>query len=183
MSISYTATLDKVFEQFLRSVDLLLANELALPTLILVYAMIDTLGWVDRPEAKDSSDRHDFMAWVNSFLLPSPGLSPTAEDLYAARCAILHSHSFESSMTKTGRARQIVYSYGKADHRVLEVLIANKAATNVAPKIESLIGALDAGFRKFKEALAVDSVRAQRVNDRAAKKFFAFIPTPISGGE
>jgi hypothetical protein len=178
MTISYTPTLDKAFEQIRQGVDMLLANELSLPALILVYAMIDTLGWVNRPAAKDSSDRHDFMAWVNAYLLPAAGISATAEDLYAARCAVVHSHSFESTMSKAGKARQIQYSFGKADHRILEQLFATHAATDVAVKIETLIAALDAAFQKFKKALAADPAHAQRVNERAAKKFFALIPTP-----
>jgi hypothetical protein len=179
MASSYTPTLDKVFAQTREAADMLLERGLPLPTLILIYAMIDTLGWVDRPATKDSSDRHDFMAWVNTFLLPAPGLS-TAEDLYAARCGVLHSHSFESTMSKAGKAKRILYSHGKADHRILEKLAANHSATDVALKIEALIAALDAGFAKFKAAVAADPSRAQLVDDRAAQKFFAFIPTPRS---
>lgn len=177
---SNTPTLDRVFQQIRESADMLLANELSLPTLILIYSIIDTLGWVNRPAAKDSSDRHDFMAWVNDFLLPASGISATAEDLYAARCGVVHSHSFESTMSRMGKARRILYSYGRADHRILEQLAANHAATDVALKIETLIAALDAGFAKFKAALATNPAHAQLVDERAAKKFFAFVPTPKS---
>lgn len=178
MTDPYAPTLDQVFKQFREAADLLLAKDLPLPALILVYAMIDTLGWVNRPEAKDSSDRHDFMAWVNAFLLPAPGINATAEDLYAARCAVVHAHSFESTMSKAGKARQILYSHGKADHRILEQVAANHAATDVAVKIETLIAALNSAFEKFKTALSANPAHAQLVNERATKKFFAFVPTP-----
>jgi hypothetical protein len=157
---------------------MLLAKDLSLPTLILVYALIDTLGWINRFEAKDSSDRHDFMSWVNAFLLPASGITATAEDLYAARCAVVHTHSFESTMSKAGRARRILYSHGKADHRVLEQLAANHAATDVALKIETLLAALDDAFAKFKKALAENPEHERLVNQRATEKFFAFVPTP-----
>lgn len=178
MTNLYTPTLDRAFSQVREAADMLLAKELPLPTLILLYAMIDTLGWANRPEGKESSDRTDFMAWVNTFLLPGNGISATAEDLYAARCAVVHAHSFESSMSKAGKARRILYSYGKADHRILEQLAVNHAATEVALKIETLISALDTAYIEFKNALAANPQHAQLVNERVAKKFFAFIPTP-----
>jgi len=177
MTPAYTTTMDKAVDQIRARIDMMLMKEIPLPALILIYATIDMLGWLNRAATKESSDRHDFIAWVNTFMLPANGLSVTAEDLYAARCAVVHSHSFESSMSRAGKARIVYYTYGRADHRVLEIVTSALPAT-VAVKIETLTAAFDVAFAKFKAALAADQPHAQMVSDRAAQKFYAFVPTP-----
>ena len=170
--------MEKAVEQLRTSIDMLLMKELPLPALILIYSMIDVLGWLNRSATKESSDRHDFMAWVDTFMLPTSGLGATAEDLYAARCAIVHSHSYESSLSRAGKARKVYYTYGRADHRALEQLVSARPTTEVAVKIEVLTAAFDEAFSKFEGALAADPGHAKLVSERAEQKFFAFVPTP-----
>src|SRR5207245_8304759 len=66
------------------------------PTLILLYAGIDAMAWLDRPASQRDVIEADFVQWAERYLLsqPSPGL--TGEDLYGARCGLLHSHTGES---------------------------------------------------------------------------------------
>lgn len=54
-----------------------------LPGLILLYATIDILASLNRPEAKEDVTRQDFISWIDAYMLPRPPLNCTAVDLYA----------------------------------------------------------------------------------------------------
>lgn len=89
------------FDQFwMRTVDaivtLIQANHYQ-QALVVLYAEIDTLSWVNLEEGDVS--RKDFCNWVSKYLKPEVNLGCTAEDLYAARCALLHSGTAESKMS------------------------------------------------------------------------------------
>lgn len=180
MDALYVGSVERAIGQLRAAINTLLMKEMPLPALILIYSMIDIVAWLNRPAAKEQSDRRDFIAWLNEFMLPAVGLAVTAEDLYAARCAIVHSHSFESSMSRGGRARKLFYTYGRADPGLLEYVVSHQPATEVGVKIETLLEAFDQAFAKFKEALDSDQVRSKLVNERALLKFFAFVPTPTT---
>jgi hypothetical protein len=169
---------DKAIHDLQRAIEITFEANLILPALIVLYSAIDTLGWLDRPEGKDSSDRQDFMAWVSSYLLPVAPFQATAEDLYAARCATLHSHSFESDLSRRGKARRIMYSHGNAPHKVLEALATLHEATDVAIKIEHLFSAFDAAVANFRADLLADRTRAEKVFSRADEKFYASVDPP-----
>lgn len=65
-----------------------------LAALSLVYVGIDTMSWLACPIGQHSHTRADFMAWVNKCLKtdPSQEYQYTGVDVYAARCAMLHSY-------------------------------------------------------------------------------------------
>lgn len=77
--------------------------------LILIYALIDRMAWLSVENEVSNGD--DFRAWVNKFLLVQDNFLCTADDLWAARCALLHTGSVEANDTRKGRARKILY-YG-----------------------------------------------------------------------
>src|SRR5262245_54852320 len=78
--------------------------------LIVLYSAIDTMAWVGLKEGDVT--RTDFKMWVDRYLLPGTPLRCNSDDLYSARCSLLHSHAAESSSTRKGKARQTWY-YGK----------------------------------------------------------------------
>jgi hypothetical protein len=56
--------------------------------LILLYSAIDALSWVNR--ASGDVIRSDFSEWVRESMDPGLNLGCTPEDLYVARCGLLH---------------------------------------------------------------------------------------------
>ena len=80
------------FDSFLRlplRFDFCFREELFTESLVLLYAGIDALAWLALPSGDVNGS--DFVKWVNTYLLPDSGLQCTAEDIWAARCGLLHS--------------------------------------------------------------------------------------------
>ncbi|MCT7357999.1 hypothetical protein [Thalassolituus pacificus] len=74
--------------------------------LILIYAWIDRMAWLS---VSDEASGADFKAWVNTYLLPNSSLGCSADDLWAARCAVLHTSTSYARDTKSGKAKRIQY--------------------------------------------------------------------------
>jgi cytosine/adenosine deaminase-related metal-dependent hydrolase len=176
------ATLEKNFFGLLSAIETCFKDKRILPGLILLYAHIDIVASLNRPASKDEGTRQDFKDWVNQYLLPSSGLSCSADDLYAARCGLVHSYIAEARLTRSGDAKLIFYAWGTAEgeklrERVTKVGLDSKA---VAVHVDELLKAFVAGLDRFIEDLSRDSQKEQLVYERA-RKFFANIPIEAIG--
>src|SRR4051794_22756923 len=60
-----------------------------------------------------------FIKWVNKYLLRDEWRPCTAEDLYASRCAILHTFSAESDRSRAGKVVPIWYCSSSAQPETL----------------------------------------------------------------
>jgi hypothetical protein len=106
-----------------KAITLLWANELPGHYLIVCYSTIDTLGLLYSPPEQVSADRKSFKAWVDRFLIPRARDAYNAADLYAARCAVLHSHSTSSDLSRSGKARQVQYYFAdRSDPKTKELI-------------------------------------------------------------
>jgi len=94
-----------------KAITVLWRNELPGHFLTVCYSTIDTLGLLFSPPDQVSADRKSFKAWVDRFLIPRARDDYNSIDLYAARCAILHSHSTASDLSRSGKARQVQYYF------------------------------------------------------------------------
>ncbi len=65
-----------------------------MPALVMVYVGIDTMAWLSLPLGASSVKRQHFCAWVDSYLQTDPAqpYQYVGIDVYAARCAMLHSY-------------------------------------------------------------------------------------------
>jgi hypothetical protein len=131
-------------------------NNLLIPALTLVYSMIDCMAWAARPIEPDDVSGEDFVTWVDEYMLPSPRIDCTAEDLYAARFAILHSLSTESRRVRSGKARPIYYCWGTANPAVLRRFIKKSGENVVVMQLDDLLFAFSEGSRLFWEAADSD---------------------------
>ena len=77
--------------------------------LILLYSWIDRMAWLSVPKAESSGA--DFKSWVENYLFTEVSLPCTSDDLWSARCALLHTGSSESRDTSKGKAKTVLY-YG-----------------------------------------------------------------------
>jgi hypothetical protein len=137
----------------------LVGKNLVVPALVLIYSMIDRMAWIARAPDHPDVKGEDFIAWVDRYMLPSPRIECSASELYAARCAIVHSLSFVSRHVREGKARAVYYSWGSADNTKLEGDIELRRRRTgddaVALHLDDLILALSQGCSRF--WLAVDS--------------------------
>jgi hypothetical protein len=134
--------------------------------LILLYSAIDTMAWVGLKE--NDVTRSDFKTWVDHYLLPGTRLRCNSDDLYSARCGLLHSHTAESSSTSRGKARQIWY-YGKGRSADFIAQQIGNRTDIVAVRLLDLILAFSNGAFRFIEELAEDSDNSKKAVERASK--------------
>jgi len=167
-----TSTLEAQAQHLLSSIELCFKNQFIAPSLMLTYATIDIMAWLDRDESHQDVQRSDFIKWVETYLLPNSQLPCTAIDLYAARCSLIHSYSAESRLSREGNASEIFYAWGTADEQDLQKLINLEGSRDAkAVQVEKLLAALKQGVKQF-----ITKVRhSQMVMDRA-EKFFANMP-------
>jgi hypothetical protein len=137
------------WDQAVLGAKLLIEKDLGVPALVLIYSMIDSMAWMARPQDHPDVTGADFIAWVDQYMLPSLRIKCTAGELYAARCAVLHSLSTESRHVREGKARAIYYSWGPADSTKLERFIERKRKNAVALHLDDLIVALTEGSSRF----------------------------------
>jgi hypothetical protein len=154
-----------------------LNKQLVLPSLLLLYAGIDIMAWLNRPESRADVERTDFIGWSENYLLPGSGLVCNALDLYAARCALLHSFSAESQLSRKGNAKQIFYAWGSARvgdlQRLVDIVGTHSA---VAVHVDDLLKAFRIGVEHFKNVLSHDPQHATLIYQRA-NKFFSNVQT------
>lgn len=171
-------TLQRHLDELTGAIRLTLKAKKHIPTLILVYSAIDMLAWLTRPLKQADVERHDFIAWVDQYLLCESKLLCSSIDLYAARCAIVHSSQAESKLSREGKAKQIWYAWGQADVDRLRTRIhkskLNKIA--VAVHVEDLIEALEHGISKFITSIDSNYNEAEMLYSRVETQLFANIP-------
>lgn len=84
-------------------------------TVIMVYVGIDVMGHLSMPAGKTSATRQDFIAWVDKYLKaePSSAYQYDGTEVYAARCAMVHSYTTEADLhKKQGSLKQFGYHDG-----------------------------------------------------------------------
>jgi hypothetical protein len=129
------------------------------PTLLLLYAAIDTMAWLSVPE--EESTGRDFQNWVEKYVLRvNQALLPgvTAVDLWGARCGLLHTGAPESRDFRKGNARKIFYTNN------VEV-VARVPADVILISLENLGRAFAAALTWFVADLDENAAR-----DEVAKK-------------
>ena len=165
--------LEKILDNIIKSIELCLNAKLQISSLILLYSGIDIIAWLNRPASKERVTRKDFIRWVDDYLSPNINIKYEAIDLYAARCAIVHSYSFSSRLSKKGEAKEIYYSWGKANIKSLQNDIDRRSKKSaVAIHINDLLKAFKEGIEKFKLSIKNDKEKEKIVCGRANKYFF-----------
>jgi hypothetical protein len=101
----------KKVEQLFQVISVALEGDCIEPALILIYSGIDAMAWLDRPPGgSEEIGRKGFTAWCNKYLLNPVDQLLTGDDLYAARCGLLHTHTPNSKMFRDGKVTKLFYS-------------------------------------------------------------------------
>jgi len=172
---------EKGTEELVLAIALCLKVKLRTPALLLLYASIDIMGSLDRPESRPNVR---FTEWADKYLLPDAGLACSAMDLWGARCGLLHTYISESDHSRQKKAREIYYGWDNDDTEYLQERIDHegKGSVVVAVNAQHLFPAFGVGIRRFKQSLSKDLKKANLVYERASK-FFTFVPKSSIGVE
>ena len=163
----------RVTDELQRGVRVCLADELTVPSLMILYGGMDAFAKLDLPSSREDVTRNDFNYWTDKYVTPNLSASCTAIELYGARCAVLHGYGSESALSREGKARQIWYAWGDKNAGELQTLIqkAGKDKIAVALQVEELVDAFGTGATAFLEEVSEDSRRAKVVATKGKKMF------------
>ena len=97
----------------IRGIEACLKQECLVSSIALIYAAIDSIAALTRPIGQADTTSAQFIEWVNTYLLPQSSFTCTAEELYGARCGILHTYSPESRLQREnqGAVKRLVYRW------------------------------------------------------------------------
>lgn len=160
--------------QTLEAISCLITANHYMQALVVLYSAIDTLAWSTRRSGDVT--RGDFCRWVTQYMQPEATLGCTAKDLYGARCALLHSGSAESKMSREGAAMEIWYATAKKSVPVLLAAVAKKGVQAKVVCTTDLIAIFSEGVMKFSQDLEGDPSKQREVADRILR-WLNFIPS------
>lgn len=130
--------------EIVAAIDDNLAAGRSVPALLLLYAGIDLLAWLEAPGDQTELRGSDFKSWCLRYLLPESGLECNANELWAARCALLHNVAAEARELRKAGTRTIVYT--SAAHRPQAAPAA--ASDSKAERATVAVPALRDAFRQ-----------------------------------
>ncbi len=164
--------------QLLTAIKLCMEQGLQQAALILMYSTMDIAGSLasDNPKAHVSVR---FTRWVAQYVTTTgSNLQCTPDDLYGARCGLLHAFTPDSDRSKHGRARRILIAWGSGPIALLHALIdakSGRAQTEVAVHANELFEQLAVGLARFICDVDADPDLAKGVYEKV-RKFYVNVP-------
>ena len=134
--------------------------------LLLTLAGIDAMAFLGMDGTKEESSRSDFIRWAETYVQFPCEEQPTGLELYAARCAALHSYSTESALSIEEKCREI----GWMGEAVPEVVYNPSVSESLLMlSIPALVEAFFAGIDRFIVHVYSDADRAAAADKRFGK--------------
>lgn len=168
------------FGQIVPAIDLLIEKEYLAPCLTLIYSTIDNLAYLTIEEARDEVNGNDFKKWCNRYI-KFPGKEQiNSDDLWGARCGVIHSLSSESRLSRQGSCNQIGYVFALEGKNFPMPVINGSEEKLIIVDIRALWNALKSGMKFFLGEVFKDknSELAKRVETRLTT-LFSHIPLSI----
>src|SRR5437660_1143978 len=145
-----------------------------LPGLTLLYSGIDGMAWLGLPRTQEDVSGNDFVAWVDRYMLSGSTPPYNARDLYAARCAVLHTYTAVSRLSRQGQAKKLQYFFGDVDPVWVESHMTEEARrTSIVVPLSDLLELFEAGVERFTKQADTDPELGARVNERARQLYLA----------
>ena len=157
--------------QVVAAIRLCIEKRLIAPALILLYATIDSYAWAVS-DSSDLSVRSRFETFVRDWMLPNHPLPCTPTDLYAARCAILHTLTAYSDLSNSKQAKPIGYAWGTADTASLSTVLQYAEVRDAAcVHIEDLANALFDAMLAVSDKATTDTRLDARLKEAAGRHY------------
>lgn len=150
-------TLDTIVRGLVEALTQAFAKDIpTFPGLVLLYASMDIISSLSRPIGQPDTTRTVFKNWVNTYMLPDSDLGCSADDIYAARCGILHTLSLSSLASREGKAKQICYINKQDGVKRMQDWSDSKGHEVIFVSIYTYAHAFYRGIHRFTEAIAKD---------------------------
>jgi hypothetical protein len=164
--------LQQVYQNYfdiLQTIDESISKNRLVPALILLYSAIDSFSSLSNNNG--SSGRQVFKSWVKTWMLKDYKFDLNEDDLYSARCGLIHQHISESDLTKSNKAREIHYVWGNAKLPILGDAIQHSGNNAVAVRVEDLISAFRIGMANCMKEIYLDPEWRKMFDERAERLF------------
>ncbi|MEK6776664.1 MAG: hypothetical protein AABY87_07285 [bacterium] len=95
-----------------------LKNNAPTGAVLLTYCAMDAMAFLSMPAGKQKVGRSDFENWVEKYMKTGPEqpYQYNKEDLYGARCGIVHTYGAESDLSRKNQCKKIVYKINSLKH-------------------------------------------------------------------
>ena len=158
-------------------IDACVRAECLMSAVSLTYSSIDALAALTRAIDKLDATRAEFISWVESYMLPRSRLGCSAVDVYAARCAVLHSYGGGSALRRSQKARYLVYYWRNGPHPAKGALDLPSDTVHIV--VEDLVEAFKTGATIFRTGIANDQDLINRVSVHLPQLFCFKPDTPM----
>ena len=149
-----------------RGIEVAIANGCLGSAVVLIYSGMDSMAFLAMPKEQIDVAGKDFIDWADRYITFPCKDQLTGADLYSARCAMVHTYSVYSRMSREGKARIIGYM----DKAVPEVMYnpdVNKELVLVS--VPGLAEAFSKGIDQFLVDAFSDGARAPILEERMRK--------------
>ena len=140
--------------------------------LAMAYVCIDTMAYLSMPNSQSEQRRQDFIDWVNTYLRGHPDQPYQYEgiDVYAARCALLHTFGAEA---KLHREDTSIMKFGYHNGGMHE-LDLNNSPNLVIIGTASFLNDVGIAIERFMKVCQKDEALRTRVESRlpSVSKYF-----------
>jgi len=160
------------FQRQFNSIRLCLGNDHLLSACILLFSTVDSLAALHRHQHNADVTREDFKSWCNLYLVNFLKTKCTGEDLYGARCGVLHTSTAESSRSRQQEAKQIYYF--AEEHPVNNKIPGIVKKSSIAPdfltiELYNFLEALEKGTCEFFVDVKGKTDKVKLIEERCQK--------------
>lgn len=161
--LSRDPIINVVQNQIKRGIRVALENGCHASAVILIYAGIDTMAYLNMATGQEDVGKDDFVQWADRYVHFPCEEQVSGLELYGARCGMLHTHSITSRLSRQGSIRLIGYM----DKSVPEVSYNPSVSKDlVLVSIRALADAFFSGVDRFLVELFADKEKAPLAEQR-----------------
>lgn len=97
--------INAVYQGIKRGIQVTYDNQCVGSCVILIYCGMDAMTFLSMPANQSDARGQDFVVWAAQYVIPHLKYGTneiTGEELYSARCAMVHTYTMESAKTRQG---------------------------------------------------------------------------------
>jgi hypothetical protein len=145
----------------------------------MAYVCIDTMAFLSMPAGQSSQTRTDFINWVDKYIKghPKQPYSYEGKDVYAARCAVLHTFSAEAEQHRQDASIKMFGYHDGGLHALNPKINPRLVIIGTA----SFLNDVTIAVETFMKDCQVDQALRMRVEGRLHVLLNTF-PFPLSSG-
>ena len=109
-----------VNEGIMRGISVAFDNGCYGSAVVLIYAGIDAMAFLNMPEGQMDVGRADFVDWIETYMTFRSKHAITGLELYGARCGMVHKYGVQSKLSREGKVRLVGYVDSSQDEIMID---------------------------------------------------------------